>query len=339
MKKNLIYILVVCAVLLLVANLVIKLIQKEEEPVVLVQELSTRRIDSIFNSAIAKFNLDSTWIEKIFIDNSGYDSLSYVYKIDLPNDLPPVKVLRELHTKFFNRPVNLISDEKIVNGYTTLNIFSEDNLKLQASLKKNEDLVRRHTEHALVLQNFSELNAPEQQKLFHSGINFSVLLIPSAESDSLISSIKKFEKTYSILISDQIEDSKYQLTPDQSKGAMEESVRYIYWNYPEAQLYLVSNSAAIFNSASYNFVHDQFLSREITLRPVNQIITLPNKYGEAESRMDFYLESGKGKEGKILLLTAEYFLRLEGKLLDAKKKGAKFYSPKDLLDKIHRESN
>lgn len=321
------------AVLLLVGNMILKRSTEEVPEEKTIEEISTTEIENIFLSTIDQFNLDSNWINKVHINNSQYDSLQFVYKLDLPTDLPPILVLRSLKEQFMNKAVDLISDEKSINGNTTLNIFSNDELKLQTSFNIKEDIYRKHAEFAVVLSDVEKLTENELSKILRSIIDLNILLKPSVESDTLIGTLSNFEKTYSILISDQVENSIYSMKPDDTKTKLTEAVRYINWNYPDANLHLIENSSALFNSASFNFVRDEFSKRDMNLRPLSELNQLPKDISEAESLLSFYIESGLGKEGKVLVIPASIFNELESILLEAKKQGSKFYSPDKLLNK------
>ncbi|MDZ7765131.1 MAG: hypothetical protein U5K00_11995 [Melioribacteraceae bacterium] len=232
MRKNLIYIMITLAVLLLVGNMILKRSNEEIPEEKIIEEISTTEIENIFLSTIDQFNLDSSWINKVHINSSQYDSLQFVYKLDLPTDLPPILVLRSLKEQFMNKAVDLISDEKSINGNTTLNIFSNDELKLQTSFNIKENIYRKHAEFAVVLSDVEELTENELSKILRSIIDLNILLKPSVESDTLIGTLSNFEKTYSILISDQVENSIYSMKPDDTKTKLTEAVRYINWNYP-----------------------------------------------------------------------------------------------------------
>lgn len=318
------------AVLLLVGNMILKRSNEEELVEKTKEELNTAEIENIFLSTIDQFNLDSNWINKLHINSSQYDSLQFVYKIDLPTDLPPVLVLRSLKEQFMNKSVDLISDEKSINGNTTLNIFSNDELKLQTSFSIKENIYRKHAEFAILLSGVEELKENELSKILRSIIDLNFLIKPTAESDTLIGRLSNFEKTYSILISDQAETSMYSMKPNDTKTKLTEAVRYINWNYPDAQLHLIDNSSALFNSASFNFVRDEFNKRNMNLRSLNELNQLPDEIDEAVSLLSFYIESRLGKEGRILVIPASLFKNLESILLEAKRRGSKFYSPNKL---------
>lgn len=331
MKKNFIYILIGITVTLLLINLIINWTAKNNSTPKTPEAKSTL-IDSLFKESISKYNLDPSWVEVIAINSRQYDSLNQVYKIKLPGDLRPAVVLQELKEDFSDLPVKLISDEKVVNGYTTLNILSNDYLKLQASIKVENQLERPHSKFAFVLKNFDETDEDVRSSLYHSIIPFSVLLLPSVQSDSLLGEINDFKKTYSILIDDGIESQNYALETKFTKTHLKESVRYISWNYPAAEIYAVNDKSELFNSAVFNFIKDEFAGRNITLYALNDFTTLPSNISEAKSLLNFYQESSVGKTGKIIMVPSNIFVELQDELLKMKKRGTKFYSPRELLN-------
>ncbi|HET54235.1 MAG TPA: hypothetical protein ENN33_03350 [Ignavibacteria bacterium] len=331
MKKKIIYILVVLSVLLLLTNLIMNLSTQKKTIDEGKPEANTNLIDSLFLQTIAMFNLDESWIKKVPISSRAYDSLNYVYRITLPGDLRPAVVLFQINKTYTNLPVELISDEKIVNSNTTLNIFSNDILKLQASFQVKSELIREHASFSFIINNFSKLNEEKIEKIFRSTLPLNILLKPSAQSDSLIRKISSNKKTYSILIDDEIDGDSYLLKPELSKKRLRESIRYISWNFPDAQLYIINDKSKIFNSAVYNFVRDEFNTRNIELLPLTNFINISSDYDEAVSLLKFYLESGIGKQGKFVIIPGDTFSRLESIFLVNKLRGTKFYSPSEMM--------
>jgi hypothetical protein len=330
MKKKFVYILVGLTVILLLINLIINWTTKSNSNPKTPEAKSTL-IDSLFKESISKFNLDSNWVEIVAINSRQYDSLSQVYKIKLPGDLRPAVVLQELKEDFSDIPVKLISDEKVVNGYTTLNILSNDYLKLQASIKVENQLERPHSKFAFVLKDFYETDEDAKTLLYHSIIPFSILLVPSEQSDSLLKEIDDFKKTYSILIDDGIDTPNYALETKFTKTHLKESIRYISWGYPAAEIYTVNDKSELFNSAVFNFIKDEFTGRSITLYALSDFTTLPSNISEAKSLLNFYQESSIGKAGKIIMVPSKIFVELQNELLKMKKRGTRFYSPRELI--------
>lgn len=331
MKKKIIYILVVFSVMLLLTNLIMNLSTQKKTIDEGKPEANTNLIDSLFLQTIAMFNLDESWIKKVPISSRAYDSLKYVYRITLPGDLRPAVVLFQINKTYSNLPVELISDEKIVNSNTTLNIFSNDILKLQASFQVKSELIREHASFSFIIDNFSKLNEEKIEEIFRSTLPLNILLKPSAQSDSLIRKISSNKKTYSILIDDEIDGGNYLLKPELSKKRLRESIRYISWNFPDAQLFVINDKSKIFNSAVYNFVRDEFNTRNIELLPLTNFINIPSGYDEAVSLLKFYLESGIGKQGKFVIIPGDTFSRLESFFLVNKLRGTKFYSPSEMM--------
>lgn len=321
----------ILTVCLLLTNILLSWINKKE-PAPRNPEAKIVLIDSLFNVAISKFNLDSTWIKSIPINSNQYDSLNTVYRIKLPNDLRPAVVLLEITELFSDLPVDLISDEKAPNAETTLNILSNEKLKLQATFSVDNDIERKHSNFAFVVTDISAIDKETELNMYHSVIPFSVLIKPSTDKDSLLRKISEFKKSYSVLIDDGIEEDNFKLEPGLSKTRLKESVRYITWTFPSAELFVVNDKSSLFHSAIFNFIRDEFKARDTQLYLLNDFITLAHNYDEAESLLKFYLESGIGKKGKIVFMRADVFNQLNKLLLNAKQRGTKFYSPVELLN-------
>jgi hypothetical protein len=87
----------------------------------------------------------------------------------------------------------------------------------------------------------------------------------------------------------------------------------------------------LFNSAVFNFIKDEFTGRSITLYALSDFTTLPSNISEAKSLLNFYQESSIGKAGKIIMVPSKIFVELQNELLKMKKRGTRFYSPRELI--------
>jgi len=335
--KKIIGILLAVAVILLLVNITIGFLHEKNSKPPVKKEVSTKTIDSLFVFTLKGFALDSNWVNVQFIKNTRYDSLTKVYKVNIPKDLPITVVLQSLNKTYENYKTELNSEEKVINRSSVLNIYSGDNLKLQSTFTVDEEKLRPHAKLGFILENINDLSGKNKTALLNSYYPFDILLIPDEESDSLISEISSHNKKFAVGINDKIESKKYKME-GQSKVLLKEAVRMIVRNYNNADLFLIDNNSELFKSAVFNFIKDEFAGHGVKLYNKTDFINLSGRQGEINSLLEFYITSSINKPGKVFLLEAEQFLNLQNQLSEAKKTGTKFYYPSVIIKMNSTES-
>src|SRR5690554_410260 len=210
MQRKIVTILLVLSFLLLASNILVNLLTKEEK-VPAKKEERRAVIDSLFMKSLTDFALDSNWVQKKFINTKNYDSLNYVYHITVPGDLPVTVVLQYLIKQYESYYVNLISEERVINRYSVLDIYSNDILKLQAHLKVNNKAERDHSKFAFIIEGYDKLDKEEQEQILNSKYELVLLIKPSQESLNLAADVIENNKRYCIEINDEIADDNYKL--------------------------------------------------------------------------------------------------------------------------------
>lgn len=331
MQRKIVTILLVLSFLLLAIKIIIGLFNKEEQ-ITVVTDVNSSVIDSLFLNSLKDFSLDSNWIEKKFIKDKSYDSINYVYHIKTPGDLPVTVLLQYLNKQYERYPVDLYTEERIINRNSVLNIYSNDVLKLQAHFYTDSKAERDHTKFAFIIENYNDIDDERKEQILKSKYVLTVLSVPSKETLELKAMLNKNNKKICIEINDDINDKEYKLEKSTSKILLKEGIRRIIRDFPEADLFVIDINSSLYQSAVYNFIRDQFAEGGVRLYLKSDFISLPDDLQEAASLFDFHFKSGINKNGKILLIDGNTFLSLKERLNEAKMKGTKFYFPSELIE-------
>ena len=326
-KKKIINILIGASIVLLLSNVVLDIFVKKQDHKSS-SEVYIAQIDSIFISVLERFELNEEWIEKRIIKNVKTDSLTHVFNIKIPNDIPIASILKEMNYGFYNQPAEIVSEEKVNYGKTVLKIFSNSKLKLQANFNVEKNIQREYAKLAFILTDSDELNEEEFEQLMRIPYPYSLLLLPNEKSFSMLAKIYEFRKEVFLLINDDVDEKKYSLDVDYEKLRLKNSILSIISDFPKVLNYLIDTESDLYKSTSYNFVKDEFNKRNVKIVEYSKFVNLNrDTKDEIITLIKFYIDSGKSKEANIFLISAENFIELERTLAIMFNKGTKYYYP------------
>ncbi|NOX19086.1 MAG: hypothetical protein GXO87_12500 [Chlorobi bacterium] len=324
MKKNVIFALIILALVLLLINIFITSNVKESAVPARTENYRSE-IDSIFISALNEYQLDKSWIKKIPIENKKNDSIKYVYQISIPKDISIAELAGNVNSHFAATESVFISEELANYGKTEIRIYSGGILKLQAFIKPNKRITRLHSKMALLVDCSAIAGETEFEKYAGFSYDFSVLLSPSFQSFLIKEKLVAAGKEYAILISDNIEDKKYRLRSGSAKPILETNVNNLVSDFGDAGLFVIDKESDIYNSASYSFVKEQFSRKGKTLKRKDRFKMLTAEDPEeVVSLFNFFAAQKDSSLTYQILLSSENFNLLQPNISASIKKGVKF---------------
>lgn len=305
-------------------NIAIEFFSKQDE-VVIIPEISVVEIDNIFLSVLTDYNIEKEWLKRTDIDNPEFDSLKYVYNLQIPSDLPIPIFLKDIYSGYWGKPVEIISEEVKNNGNSVLKIFSNEKLKMEIFLHLNKKISRRGGKFSFIVEGIEELSEEEFDGLVNSSIPFGLALLPSAKSISKISSILKNDKEYSVILNDDIDETKFKLDNSLRRELLRSNVRTIISSYQDAVMFLIDDNTRLYNSIVYNFIKDEFKGKGVSLSRRSKFIRLEAaEKKELFSLFNFHCNRlGKG-DRQIFIVSYGNFIRLQEIIKGSKKRGHKY---------------
>jgi hypothetical protein len=313
----------ICVILLLVD---VYIDQTYDEPVpVKPASLTTNAIENKFINVLNNYNLESSWISIRYIDNENYDSLKKVYFIKLPADISIPILLNDVNSEFYNEPVKVEAVERKNYSNSSVKIYSEGFLKMQAFLNHDRKIKRSSAEILIyVMINDFSTAGEITDSLVNKNIDYNLLLIPGEESRLFLQNILQHNLDYAVLINDEMED-RFSINTDDSKQMIKNSIVSLISVYGRNTLYIVDPDSELYNSVIFSFIKDEFTKRDIELSVLTDYSSvLGREFNEVVSLFDFFCDSGKSGQRKRLIMDYETFTRLEPYILKAKKKGTRF---------------
>jgi hypothetical protein len=325
-KKSALSILFGAALVLLIANLVLNIIENENNSIYNKTELSSSEIDSLFRFSMHSLGLLDDWIKE-----SRSSTVGNSYKVKIPSDLSIPIILAEINSIFWESGVTINSMEKIFSGRTILEIKSEDEIKLRADFDYDKNIFRSAGMVAFILENF-ELSSFEDSLLLEIPEPFSPLFVPSTENLLLSKFIFDKQKTYSLLLNDDIPELKYKLKDGYSKNRLKGPLLSIINDFSSATYFFIDDQSDLFNSLIFSYLRDELVKRKIKIVKLSYLEKLD--FSETDlliSSFDTFMKNTEEGESITFLISADNFRNLLPEIKSYRKVGYKIVHPSETI--------
>jgi hypothetical protein len=323
-KKYVLLILFGTALILLIANLVLNNIESENNSISTKTELSNAEIDSLFRFSLHSLGLLDDWIKER--NNSKVDKS---YKVKIPKDLSIPVILAEINSNFWESDVTINSVEKKFSGRTILEIKSEDAIKLRADFDYHKDIFRSAGTAAFILENF-ELSSFEDSLMLEIPEPFSPLFVPSKENLSLSKFILDKQKTYSLLLNDDIPELKYKLKDGYSKNRLKGPLLSMINDFSSATYFFIDDKSDLFNSSIFSYLKDELVKRKIKIVKLSYLQKLDFSETDLLIRsFDTFMKNTAEGESITFLIRADNFRNLLPVIKSYRKVGYKIVHPSE----------
>jgi hypothetical protein len=331
-KQKFIRYLLVLAIILLIAEIAIDRFQKSKK-VTIVKELSVLQIETVFFKVLDEYGIDLKWISKKResskspsgdVRYSDDDSTVVQYFVKIPSDVPVPLIIRDMNKIIEKEITGFVSEEKKIYGSAEIRIYTNEILKLRATLIPEKNLTRTRNVLSFIISDALDLSENKFNDFLSVSQPLACTVVPDNSLIAKIDSIKNYRKEYGVLLSDEISDSKMKLKQEFQKELLRGSIKNIVTAFKDARVYLIDEKSKLFNSAIYNFVRDDFQNRGIKLHPRSELIELnANEDSELFSKFRFYSNDTSGVRQKLFLTTFKNFQKILPELERFKKKGHK----------------
>jgi hypothetical protein len=221
--------------------------------------------------------------------------------------------------------------EKIFSGRTIFEIKLKDEIKLRADFDYDKNIIRSAGTAAFILENF-ELSSFEDSLLMEIPEPFSPLLIPSTENLILRKFITDKQKTYSILLNDDIPELKYKLKSDYSQNRLKGSLFSIINDFSSATYFFIDDQSDLFNSSVYSYLKDELVKRKIKIVKLSYLQKLNfSEINALINSFDTYLKNAEEGESITFLISADNFRNLLPEIERYRKVGYKIVHPSETI--------
>jgi hypothetical protein len=322
-KRKLFLYLVCSAVVLLIINITIDSIKKPKK-VTAIHELTVSQIESVFFKVLDSYGIEQKWISKKKYKMTEDDSIKTQYEVKIPADMPVPLIIKDINKIIEKDITGFVSEEKVFFGTTEIRIYTNEILKLKATLVPDKEIIRNRNDLSFVISDAFDLGTSDFNLFLRMNYPIACLVIPSQDNITKTDTMKNYTKDFVMYLSDDISDSNMKMKQDYQKELLRGSIKNIVTTFKNARAFIVDEKSKLFNSPIYNFVHDEFKRNSVTLYPRPDFITLTSKEdSELYSKFNFYCNDTTGVNQKIFICTFNDFQKLENPIEQFKKKGNK----------------
>jgi hypothetical protein len=323
-KRKFIKYLIAAAVILLIINFAIELVfrPKKEKAV---SELSKSQIERVFFSVLDDYGIEKNWISEKKHKREEDDSVKTEYEVKLPHDIPIPVLIKDVNKIIQKDITGLVSEEKKINGKTEIRIYTNEILKLKAVMQPDTSAKRNRCDLSFIIYDAIDLGSKNFNYFLSMRFPLTCTVIPSFHEVAKADSLKQYLKEYTVLLNDDLSESKMKLAPDFQKEMLRASIKTINSSFGGASGYIVDEKSVLFHSPIFNFVRDEFKKMKVSFLQLSEFIMLnTDEENELHSRFRFYCENSS--KTKIFFIKYDNFLKILPDLEQYNKKGNKVVS-------------
>ncbi len=316
---------------LLFINVMLGLVEKKERR--LESTLNQNEIEEKFILVLNEFGIQENWIEKQKIKKGKSDSLSYKYKIRIPNGLTIPVVLKDLNEMFVKLPVVITSSEKKVNGITELKIKSGGTYKLFAELKYDSDISRKFSSIGFLITNFENSDESEIKKLFNLALPVGIILPLEDNSQVIAELIIKNKLDYFVELSDDGDIIDFELEEDLGLEQLNKNITKIISSFNSPKHFFINELESGFNATIASFITEKFEKRGRKILTSNNYFLLKGEdTQDLQSLFQFQVNKLKPGTTKIFRISLEDLYNIQNGIKNYIKKGNKIVHPSRLFN-------
>lgn len=322
-KQKFVKYLFTAAVLLLVINIAIESLKKPKKEIA-VHELSVVQIETVFFTVLDEYGIETKWITRKKYKSADYDSVKTEYTVKIPADMPVPLIIKDINKVIEKDITGFVSEEKKIFGTTEIRIYTNEVLKLKATLIPDKGIIRKRNELSFVINDVFDLSEKSFNNFLSIHHLISCTVVPNHDLVIKTDSLKDYTKEYAVLLNNDISDPKMKLKSDYQKELLRGSIQNIVSSFRDAKAYIIDENSTLYNSPIYNYVRDELKRQSIYLYPRSELIELnAQEDSELISKFRFYCEDTTGVHQKIFFSSFDNFLRIQNEIEKIKKKGNK----------------
>jgi hypothetical protein len=301
LKKTFTKYLLITAIILLIINVVIDVVKKpSKKEIDAVRELTTNHIDSVFIKVLKEYGIEDKWVSTKKIKIAYEDSITKQFTVKLPADLSIPLIIKDVNGIIQNDITGFVSEEKKIFGTTEIRIYTNEILKLKATLIPDASIIRDQNELCFVIADAYDLSRGSYTDFLSIPFDICGVMIPGESYVVQADSLKKYSKEYIVLLNDENTETKFRLEKSDQKALIKNSIFNIIAGFKNAVMFCIDEQSALFNSTIYNFVRDDFLRRGIKLVHKSEFLQITSDNDEELiSKFRYHCDDKSGNRQKI----------------------------------------
>lgn len=328
MKKNfnkykIIQILFAIAVILLIANVLVDRFITEidsEQLTVFNKKINNATIDSLFLASLKNYNIKHNWIHKLSKQKTKNNSTTFIYKVDVPNDLPNILLLNEINKNFSETKLKIYSKELKVGGTSLLEISNGNKLVLTAAFNYSSDISHVAGYLNLLVIMPYDLDFENRNDFLNSSKNITFLFSPSTKNIHLARIVLANKKSYALIIDNNIDELKFEIKNSFNQSRINQGASSIIKSFPNAKFILIAKSFI-----PNHKIREAFKKLKVKLLYQKNLINFTKEYkGEMKKLFKSYVTRTSANDTLNTILSVDNYLKINLDLKKYSKLGYKF---------------
>lgn len=286
------------------------------------KDITLEYIDNKFKGTLYSLGLDSAWIN--IKKNQKNENINY-YTVNVPTDLPITVVIQELHNKFSDDSILVISYEKRINGNSEIKINNNGEFQIISNLIYNKTIERKGNSFSFLISDFENISKQKQDELLSILEPFGIILLPSKENIQVSELIKNSRKEVILLLNDDVKDIQYKIPPKYSEQRLRGIVVGVNTNFKAASFLVYDETSTFSKNKSAEYLQERFKQNKIKHYSLDKFIIFNDDLSIQEHLSVNY--------NKIFIITSTQFISIFEEIKSLKKKGNKILNPSEFIYK------
>lgn len=326
-SQKLLVILFSASLLLLLTHLVFSILYPEVDSQN-ISALSNEEIDKKFKESLYSFAIKNEWIKSIK-DNSSVPS----YRVSVPSDLAITQILAELIKQYNGYNLKMSAEEKRIHGRTLMQIKYDNEIKLEADFRYNNDIQRTIGKSSLFIYGRENREAEYDSLMLVTNRDISALLIPSKSNAAYSTWLRSNGFDYAVIINNEINDLEFRLSKDYSEKRLKLIVQNIVVSFPHALFFVINKNSNIYSSPNYLVIKKEFGKRKIRFFTTDSLKFIENTQQNISERLNSIVKNVKEKDITRIAISFDAYQLLTGELKKLIRIGYKFVKTSELGSK------
>lgn len=254
------------------------------------------------------------------------------FEIRIPANIPLTLYVKEMFQIFEPYAVTIISEEREMNTFATLQVRTIDSTLLYLELRKGGEQSAQSGIAALCILIPPDISDQDLDALLREPEPFTLLLTPSKKNSERISKILNERKNIGLYLNDEISERQYKLASDATDFRMTRIFDSYKKDLRGSRVVLIDDTSELFTGGMYSRIKKELTKRDISLFTYADFFMTGGENSEEisqsiTSRTDDIIAGNPA----IFLIKPEDVPHITDAVASLKKKGVKIQSAQSIL--------
>lgn len=296
------------AVVLFILNIVLKLFYAQGDNSSNLKKTSVS-VESIIKK-VQQNNLDFSLTTDLIKQKGSKTKNLPQYSLQIPRSFPTYDYIANLN-KALKYDGILLRANEIENKKIQLNFLKvKDSLLTITLLPAQQTFDQINNYMSFFISGTEGLDSNEVNYLFRTDEHFDLIFIPSSSSINTFRNFKRFGKRYSLLINDEMDETRFILDQSFTPKRLRLSIDEIFSEFPSPDFIFIDIESGVYKSSIYPFIEKEFQARKKTLIQIRSSSFLKGSLAENQNYLNSLIRSNHATDS-IIVCSAKLYLDMK----------------------------